>query len=136
VTPSQERLGPDDPAGGEVQLRLPAQFELVAWQRLLQVGGEAHRLLRRLVQGRLEQAEGAPPLRFRLVHGEVGVPQQFLRAATVGGEQGNADRGRNGQPAAEQREGLRELFEQALGQGAGGLLGVDAVVHHRELVAA
>ena len=92
MPPAQQRLGAD-PSAVAIDLRLVVQHELAL------ANGEAQRRLRfgaggeRRLHVRVEEAQRVAPRRLRLVHGDVGLLEQFLAGVAAAAEHGDADAG-------------------------------------------
>ncbi len=91
MTPPQERLHPDDPSGPQVGLRLVVEEQLVAPQRVPDLGDQRRAAGVARVSARLVERPAGPAL-LRRVHGDVGVPQQRVSVGAMLGE-GDADAG-------------------------------------------
>ena len=74
--PAQQRLGADDLAGREIDLRLIVKPELIVAERLAQIAVELRRLLGARLQIGGEEAAEIAAFVLRLVHGEIGVLQK------------------------------------------------------------
>ena len=90
---------------------------------------------------RIEETQGVAPRFLGLVHGQVGLLQQFIDARSVAAEQGDADAGGAVIVDIAELIGLVErgedLFADGLGLGRGVLsLVAQACQHHHEFVAA
>ena len=80
MLPAHERLEAGDAAAAELHDRLVAHDELAALQAELELGLELHAPGHGLVHRGREELEVARALALGLVHGQVGVAQQPLRA--------------------------------------------------------
>ena len=79
VTPTQQRLDPDDATRREVDERLVVQLELATTYGPPQVALGRHPLEQVVVHVRLEPYEGQPAVALRAVHREIRVTQQQIR---------------------------------------------------------
>ena len=95
LLPAQQRLGADDAAAGEVDLRLVVQRELAALERAAQVGLGRQAAAHALVHLRAEELVVAAPRFLGVVHRGVGVAHQRLRGVAVVGIERDADAGRH-----------------------------------------
>jgi hypothetical protein len=114
VAPTQERLGADDDAGAQVDLRLEVGDELAVLERAAQVGGEREAGEARVVllRGVAHDADGAF---LRLVHRDVGALHERLDVVAVVGMERDAD-------AAAELE-ADALGDERLGEGAADRVG-------------
>ncbi len=115
VGPAHERLGTDDDAGAEVELRLVVEPEVVAFDGGAQV--TEHRQSRRraavdLVAVRLD----AEALRLGVERGDVGAADGDRRVGVIV-DHGDADAGGDDQLEPVQRDRAGRLGEAALGEG-------------------
>ena len=78
VAPADQGLGAGDPAGAQVHDRLVLQFELVGGQRRPEFCRQVDPLLGGLVHGLGKHQEVVPAAFLRLVHGNVGVAEEFI----------------------------------------------------------
>ena len=91
---------PATAAGGEVDLRLVEEPELVALERLAQVALERQALQRAGVHRRRAELEAVASQLLGAVHGDVGAGQQRLGVVAVGREEADADAGGDVEPLA------------------------------------
>jgi hypothetical protein len=91
VVPAHERLRADDAAVGQSHLGLVVQDELVALDRLAQLGQHEQALVARAVGVGLVGGH-ADALLLGLVHGDVGALEQGGHVLAVGGVVGDAHR--------------------------------------------
>ena len=124
VVPAHQCLHPHK-AAVLVHLGLEMQQELLERQRMAQVvfqgGTGAHRRL----HFRVEEAQRVAPGRFGLVHGQIGLLEQFQHAGLRPQEGHDADAGRAAVVVACQGVGLAELGQDLLAHATG--------LHHQRL---
>ncbi len=138
--PAQQRLGADDAAVAQVDLRLVVDHELVALDRAPQLALEHQPLDRRRVHLLRIEGEGIAAVLLRVIHGGIGIADQVDDIVGIARAEGDADthgqehfllvdvKSRAGgiQHGARQ---LRHLFARLIGVGA------QPVDEQRELVA-
>ena len=137
VVPAHERLDRRDPAAGQVDGRLVVDHELVALERLLELGLQLEALERGEVHVRLEELVAALAAALGDVHGHVRVAQQLLGSlAGSAGARGDADARVHEGALPVDLERRAQRLDHAVGH-AGRLGGVGHVLEQdRELVAA
>ena len=86
MTPADQGLGADQAAVGQMQLRLIEQFEFVALRGQRQFGFQRQAGFELAADRVLEQHMTAAPGRLGAAQRQMGVAQEFVRGAAVGGE--------------------------------------------------
>ena len=124
--PTQERLNPDDPFTGQINLRLVMQNEAVAAQgrrQLLLLQKTAGRLD---IHGRREELESIPPELLGAIHGQVGIFHQGPGILAVVRDHGNANTDRDPDFVIVQPDPLAQTAQDRLCHLAGGVRIADA----------
>ncbi len=117
VGPARQRLGADDPTGGELDDGLVGDEQLVALERLAEVAVELDARLDVGLHARLVPAVRARAVRLGPVHRQVGVAKQVV--AGLGAEIGHhdADAGADEHLGRGHPEGIAQGVDEALGRG-------------------
>ena len=135
MVPAQQRLDAAHLPGGDIDLRLVVQLQLLALHGAAQGVFQLQRAQRlRLHLGR-EKAERGTAVALGAVHGHVGGLGEGVEVLSVAGVQGDAHRRRHGQLVVADLIRLAEGFEQ-LARHARGALRVGAGQQQHEFVAA
>ncbi len=115
MVPAHQRLEAADLVAGEVDERLIVELEFAVEHRLAQVEFEAAARLHLRVHLRLEEVIGAAAFALGAIERHVGVAQELIGLAAVGGRNGDAEAGADDDLMAEHVEGLRDRFDDAAG---------------------
>ena len=89
--PAQQRFGADDAAVAQVDLRLVADHELVAFQRAAQLALQHQPLDRRGIHLRRVEGEGVAAVLLGVVHRRIGVADQVDDVLGIARAEGDAD---------------------------------------------
>ena len=134
--PAHERLEAADVRRGQLDDRLVDEREVVALDRLAQLGLERQALDRRGVHVRVEDLIAAAAGRLGAIHRDVGVAQQFVHGGVWRAAEHDADTRRRVDLVAVQADRIAERPLQALGDEAHLVGRGETLDQHRELVAA
>ena len=136
MRPAQQGLGTDQPAVGDVELRLVVEHELAPFERDPEIAFERQAFDGpRVHPGEVEAVAVAAGC-LRRMHRDVGVFHQFVGVATVVGEHADADAARHVEHVAGRPDGFGDLAQQFLGDVRGILGDAQAGARHGELVVA
>src|SRR5664280_528570 len=136
MVPTDERLKSVQPLAGHVELRLVEQPELVAFQRLAEIGLQPEALTGLLVHARLEQLDGVLAAGLDRVHRHVGVAQQLLEVRPRRRADGHPDAGRDAMLDLIQIEMGVQGIVKTPGERQCLRVGADGVDQHEELIPA
>ena len=134
--PAQQRLDPENPPRLHAQQRLVVQLKFIALQRPAQAPFQIKALVSNAGQGSSVEAIGVTPLLLGLMHGGIGMLQQFGGGTAILRIQADTDAGIDVHLLpGRQREGFDQQRKQNLGGRCGILGSVQVLQHHQELIA-
>src|SRR5438309_1200306 len=134
MLPAQQRLDPDDLPGAELDPRLVQEPQLTVHDGPAQLDRDAPEPGGGGGALRGEHLVPTTAERLRPVHRPIGVLHEDLGPVVASGRHGDAHAGRGQRLAVLDGQGRRDGTDHALADGPGGLLALDVLAEHDELV--
>jgi hypothetical protein len=136
VVPSDQRLQPDDPASGKLDLRLVVELELALIESGTELVGDPHALMHPPIEVAAVEAVAIAPFVLGAVKREIRLHHHIFRPSSLRGIERDADARGDAKLMALDAKWLPKLFDDPRGKRAGDVRIGDPEHEDGELMAA